>query len=155
MGDDAYDGVEDEGDTLAQQALGDIPLLDLCRMSTAEPNTLNILIVADIIFHWDVKDSYIQPTTPTSWVRDIKQIINGYPRTTTVNVYTNHDHDRLLDMKVTPLAIRELPFRPVPAFLRIGAVALLGVGDEEAELLGERVHSGAGGEIVRRLGAAV
>ena len=44
---------------------------------------------------------------------------------------------------------------PVPAGRRIGARRLLRIGDDEAELVGERVHPRSDGEIVRLLGAAV
>ena len=44
---------------------------------------------------------------------------------------------------------------PVPALVRVRARRLRRVEDEEALLLGERVHARAGGEVVRVLGAAV
>jgi hypothetical protein len=44
---------------------------------------------------------------------------------------------------------------PVPAFRGIGRTRLLGIGDEEALLLGQFVHPRAGGKIFRRLRAAV
>src|SRR4051794_17742864 len=44
---------------------------------------------------------------------------------------------------------------PVPAFIGIGRRGLSRVGDETAMLLGKRIHAGAGGEVVGRLGTAV
>ena len=48
-----------------------------------------------------------------------------------------------------------LAAEPVPAFLRVGRRRLRRVGDEERLLLRDLVHARAGGEIVRRLRAAV
>ncbi len=44
---------------------------------------------------------------------------------------------------------------PVPAFGSVGGLRLGGVGDKEDMLLRQGVHLGAGGEVIRRLGAAV
>ena len=89
---DTYDEQEI---ALSQNMLNSIPMVDLCRLKSSSPNTVNILVVADIIFHWDVNDSYIQPTTPTSWERDIKQIIKGYPRSSEKHIYTNWNSFKL------------------------------------------------------------
>ena len=44
---------------------------------------------------------------------------------------------------------------PVPAFRGVGGGGLGRIGDEAGVLLGARIHPRAGGEVVRRLGAAV
>ena len=45
--------------------------------------------------------------------------------------------------------------KPVPAFRRVGVAALRRIDHEASLFLCDEVHPGAGGEIVRRLGAAV
>lgn len=98
-----------EAAMLARQSFGDIPMIDLCRISSAKPNTLNILVVGDAIFHWDIKDSYIQPTTPISWVRDVRHIIKSYPRSTEIVLYTNWDATKLEEIGITALPVRDMP----------------------------------------------
>lgn len=97
---------------LAQQMMGSMGLLDLCRMPPASPNTVNILLAGDVLFHWDVKDNYVLPTSATSWTRDIEQVIKGYPRTTKAVIYTNWDTDLLV--KTDRITIRPLSDLPVP-----------------------------------------
>ena len=80
---------------LAASNLGALALLDFCRMSAATPNTVNLMVAADCIFHWDVKDSYVLPTQPTTWARDVEDILRNYPRTTKAVVFTNWDADLL------------------------------------------------------------
>ncbi|PZP38483.1 MAG: hypothetical protein DI585_07250 [Pseudomonas fluorescens] len=113
----AGEGVPDEEDmadpnavALAQQAVGPLALLDLCRLSPSAPNTVNILVVADTLFHWDVKDNYVLPTTPTSWVRDVEQVLKSYPRTTRANIYTQWETDLLPpNERVSVHNLREFP----------------------------------------------
>lgn len=93
----------------SQQVLQNIPLIDMCRISKGKPNTVNILAVADILFHWDVNDSYIQPTTPLTWVQDVKQIQSTYPKSTKFNLYTNWDEDKLPEIKIKNQPIQEMP----------------------------------------------
>src|SRR5690606_13401693 len=81
--------------SLAEQTVGPMALLDLCRISPATPNTVNMLLVADTLFHWDVKDNYVLPTTPTGWVRDVEQVLKSYPRTTRAHLYTQWETDIL------------------------------------------------------------
>jgi hypothetical protein len=98
---------------LAAQALQGIGLLDYCRVSPAPPNTVNMVLAADALFHWDIKDSYVLPTSPTSWVRDVEQVIKTYPRTTRANLFTQWDTEVLTPserLKVHPL--RALPLDP-------------------------------------------
>lgn len=97
---------------LAEQMMGSMGLLDFCRMPPAPPNTVNILLAGDVLFHWDVKDNYVLPTTPTSWTRDVEQVIKGYPRTTKAVVYTNWDTDLLV--KGDRISTRPLSELPVP-----------------------------------------
>jgi hypothetical protein len=98
---------------LAQQNIGNMALLDLCRIPPAAPNTVNVLLVADTIFHWDIKDNYVLPTTPTGWVRDLEQIIRSYPRTTRANLYTQWETDILPHSeKLTVHRLREFPLEP-------------------------------------------
>lgn len=95
---------------MAEQALNGVGLLDFCRVSPAMPNTLNIILAADVLFHWDVKDSYVLPTSPTTWVRDLEQVMRTYPRTTRAHIYTSWDTEILPPserVKVHPL--RDLP----------------------------------------------
>jgi hypothetical protein len=95
---------------LAASNLGALALLDFCRMSAATPNTVNLLVAADCIFHWDVKDSYVLPTQPTTWARDVEDILKNYPRTTKAVVFTNWDADLL---NLTPRLSLQ-PLRDVP-----------------------------------------
>ena len=95
---------------LAEQVVGPMALLDLCRISPAPPNTVNMLLVADTLFHWDVKDNYVLPTTPTSWVRDVEQVLKSYPRTTRANLYTQWETDILPPSdRITVHRLREFP----------------------------------------------
>lgn len=95
---------------IAQQVVGPMALIDLCRISPAGPNTVNLLLVADCLFHWDVKDNYVLPTTPTSWVRDMEQVLKTYPRTTRANLYTQWETDILPPSeRITVHKLREFP----------------------------------------------
>lgn len=99
---------------LAQQLLSGMGLLDFCRMPPASPNTINLMLAGDVLFHWDFKDNYILPTTTTSWVRDIEQILKGYPRTTKANLYTNWDTEILgANDRITIKKLREIPLSDV------------------------------------------
>lgn len=96
--------------SLAEQAVGPLALLDLCRISPASPNTMNMLLVADTLFHWDIKDNYVLPTTPTSWVRDVEQVLKSYPRTTRAHLYTQWETDLLPPSdRITVHQLREFP----------------------------------------------
>jgi|GEM_PF-1182880 len=98
---------------LAQQAIGPTAMLDLCRTSPAAPNTVNMLLVADTLFHWDVKDNYVLPTSPTGWVRDVEQILKSYPRTTKAHLYTQWDTELLPPSdRLTVHRLREFPLDP-------------------------------------------
>lgn len=77
----------------AQQAAGGLALFDFCRMSPAAPNTVNMLLAADSLFHWDVKDNYVLPTSTTGWVRDVEHVMKSYPRTTRYHIYTQWEVD--------------------------------------------------------------
>ena len=91
-------------------ALQGVAMLDFCRMPPAAPNTVNILIAADCLFHWDAKDTYVLPTTQTGWARDVEGVIRSYPRTTRVNVFTQWDATLLPHgERVKILPLRELP----------------------------------------------
>jgi hypothetical protein len=95
---------------LAQQQLAGLPLLDLCRITPAQPNTVNMLVAADVLFHWDVKDNYVLPTTPTTWARDVESVLKSYPRTTRANLYTAWETDLLPPSdRITVRGLRELP----------------------------------------------
>tara|TARA_R110000868_G_scaffold218576_2_gene469329 strand:- start:254139 stop:255299 length:1161 start_codon:yes stop_codon:yes gene_type:complete len=102
----------DDGDEqsvlIAQQAFGDIPLIDMCRLRSKSPNEVHILVTADIIFHWDYNDSYIQPTSAITWVRDIQNILKTYPRTTERYIYTNWENNRISEIGATIRPLREL-----------------------------------------------
>lgn len=103
---------EDAG-AMMRQAVEHMPLLDLCRMAPATVNTVNILVVADVIYHWDVNDNYVQPTTQYSWGRDIKQILKAYARNIDVNIYTNWPTDQMAEVpKGTMHPVRSLPLDP-------------------------------------------
>ncbi|HEX2859496.1 MAG TPA: hypothetical protein VHP58_04805 [Alphaproteobacteria bacterium] len=98
---------------MAAQQLGALPLIDLCRMAPATPNTINILIAADVLFHWDVKDNYVLPTAAATWVRDLDSVLKSYPRTTRANVYTAWETDLLqANDRITVRGLRELPLDP-------------------------------------------
>ena len=95
---------------LAANMVGPMPLLDFCRMPPAEPNTVNVLLAADVLFHWDIKDNYVLTTTPTTWVRDVEQVLKSYPRTTKMVIYTQWDTDVLPPSeRIKILRLRELP----------------------------------------------
>jgi hypothetical protein len=107
-------GAGDSSLAMAQQITAGLSLLDFCRISPATPNTLNILVAADTLFHWDVKDNYVLPTATTTWVRDVEHVIQGYPRTTRVNIYTQWDADVFPPAeRITFLKLRDLPLDDV------------------------------------------
>ncbi len=94
----------------AAAVLNGVALLDFCRMPPAEPNTVNILVAADCLFHWDTKDSYVFPTTPNSWNRDIESVLRGYPRTTRAQVFTQWDASLLTQSeRLAVFPLRSLP----------------------------------------------
>lgn len=98
---------------LAYQTLGGMALIDLCRLTPSPPNTVNILLVADTLFHWDVKDNYVLPTTATGWVRDVEQVLRSYPRTTRANLYTQWDTEVLPPSeRISVHKLREFPLDP-------------------------------------------
>ncbi len=105
----AGDDHDEETSALIQQALSDTALLDYCRVLPASANALNIVVVADVIFHWDIHDSYILPTNQFNWVRDLQQILKGYPRTTNVHMYTNWTDDKLQDLNIKTSPVEALP----------------------------------------------
>lgn len=82
------DGDEDADMDLLQQ-MKSIAMFDLCRSEKANPNTVHIALVADVIFHWDGQDNYIQPTSDDTWVTDLQAVLKGYPRTTEKHIYTD------------------------------------------------------------------
>ena len=57
--------------------------------------------------------------------------------------------------RLAAVALLVVRVEPVPALRGVGRAGLRRPGDQAAVLLGERVHARAGGEVVRRLGAAV
>lgn len=93
---------------IAQQAFGDIPLIDMCRMRCDNANEVHILVTGDIIFHWDSNDSYVQPTSPVSWVRDIQTILKTYPRTTERYLYTSWENNRINELGVKTRPVQDL-----------------------------------------------
>jgi hypothetical protein len=112
MGDDGTraEGTAEANQALAEQVLQGVGLLDYCRISPAVPNTVNMVLAADVLFHWDVKDSYVLPTSPTTWVRDVEQVIKSYPRTTKVQLYTTWNTDILTPSdKLKIFALKDLP----------------------------------------------
>jgi hypothetical protein len=107
---DEEDMVDPNAVALAEQAVGPMALIDLCRLAPTAPNTINLLLVADTLFHWDVKDNYVLPTTPTSWVRDLEQVLKSYPRTTRAHLYTQWETDILPPSdRIAVHGLRELP----------------------------------------------
>jgi hypothetical protein len=92
---------EQAAELAARQTLGQTPLIDLCRFRAAAANTVHVVVVADVIFHWDMKGSYIMPTTQLSWARDVQQLLKAYPRTTEVHLYTAWNSEKLTDGKRT------------------------------------------------------
>lgn len=106
---DVEDPDDPEAALMAKQSFAGIPMIDLCRMKDVKPNSLHILVVADVIFHWDMKDSYIQPTSAMSWTRDIQQILKSYPKSTEKIIYTNWDSVKLEAMQLTILPVKEMP----------------------------------------------
>ncbi|PIZ31725.1 MAG: hypothetical protein COY40_01285 [Alphaproteobacteria bacterium CG_4_10_14_0_8_um_filter_53_9] len=101
---------DETGMSIAEAQLDGFALLDFCRMSPAMPNTVNMLVGADVLFHWDVKDSYVLPTTPTTWVRDVEQVLKTYPRTTRAHIYTQWDTDLMPpNDRMTLVNLRDMP----------------------------------------------
>lgn len=101
--------VEEEGYQALQQLKG-ISLFDMCRGQRAAPNEVNVLIVADVIYHWDASDNYIQPTSPDSWAQDLQHLLKYYPRTTVKNVYTDWDTAMARDLDgVNFFPVKEMP----------------------------------------------
>jgi hypothetical protein len=86
-----------------------IALFDFCRATKMPPNTLNVMIVADIIFHWDIVDSYIQPTSEETWLKDLQQVFKAYPKTTKKTVYTNWESDKKEELDATFFSLDQLP----------------------------------------------
>ena len=87
-----------------------IALFDFCRAAKASPNTMHAMLVADVIFHWDAQDNYIQPTSEDTWHSDLADVLRTYPRTTKKNLYTDWDTTGLKvgdEVQVRPL--EELP----------------------------------------------
>ncbi len=134
IGAEVGEGVDASALALAQQLIGTLPLLDFCRMSPAAPNTLNMVIAADVLFHWDVKDNYILTTSPSTWARDVEQVLKGYPRTTRANIYTQWDKDLLPPSdRITVSPLRDLPLDPAtwinkPTLQEAYANQILGLG---------------------------
>lgn len=102
------DEADEQSILIAQQAFGDIPLIDMCRIRSKNANEVKILVTADIIFHWDLNDSYIQPTSPVTWVRDLQRILKGYPRTTEATIYTSWENNRLSEVGATIRPVQEI-----------------------------------------------
>jgi hypothetical protein len=67
------------------------------------------MVVADVIFHWDINDSYIQPTSEDSWVKDLQQVLKSYPKTTKKTVYTNWKNDKTAELDATFEPLNNLP----------------------------------------------
>lgn len=126
--------VDDNTVQLAANMVGPMPLLDFCRMPPAEPNTVNVLLAADVLFHWDIKDNYVLPTTPTTWVRDIEQVLKSYPRTTKMVIYTQWETDLLPpNDRIRINRLRDVPLEPAvwlnqPTFQEKYGLHALGIG---------------------------
>ena len=105
---DSEEEADEQSILIAQQAFGDIPLIDMCRMRSNNANEVHILVTADIIFHWDSNDSYVQPTSPVSWVRDIQNILKSYPRTTERFLYTSWENNRISELGVKLRSVNDL-----------------------------------------------
>jgi hypothetical protein len=101
---------EDTPPEALAQMYRNVALFDFCRIRPAAANTVNVLIVADAIFHWDVNDSYVLPTSTDTWVRNLQQILKQYPRSTTKNVYTAWDTSKAKELEANFYGVRELPF---------------------------------------------
>ena len=86
-----------------------ISLFDFCRASKTAPNTMNVMIVADIIFHWDMVDSYIQPTSEETWIKDLQQVFKAYPKSTKKNVYTNWENEKKAELEADFMPLDQLP----------------------------------------------
>lgn len=99
----------DEAQQMMQQ-MRSIALFDFCRAAKSPPNTMYAMLVADVIFHWDAQDNYIQPTSEETWQADLASVLRTYPRTTKKSIYTDWDTTGLKlpdDAHTHPLA--ELP----------------------------------------------
>jgi len=82
----------DEGEAQQMmQQMRSIALFDFCRAAKTPPNTMYAMLVADVIFHWDAQDNYIQPTSEETWHADLAAVLRTYPRTTKKHIYTDWD----------------------------------------------------------------
>ena len=96
---------EEESAQMMQQ-MRSIALFDFCRVAKSQPNTMHAMLVADVIFHWDAQDNYIQPTSEDTWHADLAEVLRTYPRTTKKHVYTDWDTTSLKlpdDTAIRPL----------------------------------------------------
>lgn len=84
-----FDEGEEGADVELLQQMKSISMFDMCRAQKAPPNTVHVILVADVIFHWDAQDNYIQPTSDDTWVEDLQEVLKGYPRTTEKHIYTD------------------------------------------------------------------
>jgi len=103
------EGEEEPDVYTARQSLSHVNVIDLCRTRRAAPNSVNILVVADLIFHWDANDNFIQPTTINDWHEDVKGIMKSYPSSTTKTLYTNWDSTKFVDSDVEIRKLRDIP----------------------------------------------
>ena len=103
------DEPDEETARLTADSLSGVPLFDFCRISHSNPNRVNVLVVADVIFHWDTNDSYVIPTTQFNWHRDLEEILKDYPKSSEVHVYTNWETDKLIELNVKLHPLHDLP----------------------------------------------
>jgi hypothetical protein len=100
---------QNEARTVTKQVLGDQPLIDLNKFSEESANVVHFVVVADVLFHWDSKGAYIQPTNQQTWVRDLQQLIKSYPRQSKMTLYTEWESEKLAELKIDQNPIRALP----------------------------------------------
>ena len=99
---------DEQSALMAQQAFGNTPLIDMCRLRKGPANVVQIIIAADVIYHWDMKDSYVQPTNPLTWVKDLRFILKSYPNSTEKIIYTHWDNSKLSEFGVTIKPLSEI-----------------------------------------------
>ena len=105
-----FDESEESENAELLQQIRSISMFDLCRAEHAPPNVVHVVLVADVIFHWDNQDNYIQPTSDDTWAQDLQDVLKGYPRTTEKHIYTDWEFPPKVDLgKAEKHPLQDMP----------------------------------------------
>ena len=109
-----------------------LAMFDFGRAVTASANRINILAVADILCYWDHTGTFVQPTTPETWLNDLKALANHYPRTTEKHLYTHWDKtnvpEGIISHSLLDLPLEDKLWSNQPSFQESYGAALLVAG---------------------------